>query len=450
LVGQSLDDDDSDDDVEPEMETIQRWNDASGCADPSEGSVFSVRVEMRNRMMDRKHVSHQRYMWLREDALVVSALVNPQPGQELLKRNNSGIAYDHGGEKKNGVADHWHHGGLVNQPMFLDETGNPKEDQLSSVSQAGRPLLNEAAQKRESGAGDKCPPAYSIAGFKEAPWEIIPLEDILYCDRPTDQTHFNLHVHQHDSHLGNLITLEMFTSNVKVMDAWVIAFRQQLSNLRRQNVDAPEAKSFAEGLMEWAEWTQFPVKWFVARSIPDMDDPKLQHLYPVSFFMSMTWLAIFAWSVVKACDGIHQEFGISDDILGFTVAAAGTSFPNVFSGMCVAKQGKTSMAIANALGANVQNVFLALAVPWTIQSVFLVGGPFPMPVNNLLPAVLECAITLAPVVLIYIFNGYAMPRWSGAFYLLVYVVYVIFALGQQISKCPIWPLHCADPALVAP
>merc|ERR1712051_634859 len=105
--------------------------------------------------------------------------------------------------------------------------------------------------------------------------------------------------------------------------------------------------------------------------------------------------------------------GISVSTLGFTVAAAGTSFPNVFSGMCVAKQGKTSMAVANALGANVQNVFLALAVPWSIQSFLIEGGPFPMAVD-----------TLMPVVLIYVFCHFSMPRWSGGVYLVVYVVYV--------------------------
>merc|ERR1712051_1069553 len=134
--------------------------------------------------------------------------------------------------------------------------------------------------------------------------------------------------------------------------------------------------------------------------------------------------------------------GISVSTLGFTVAAAGTSFPNVFSGMCVAKQGKTSMAVANALGANVQNVFLALAVPWSIQSFLIEGGPFPMAVDNLIPAVVECMVTLMPVVLIYVFCHFSMPRWSGGVYLVVYAVYVIFALGQEVSHCQIWPLSC--------
>jgi Ca2+/Na+ antiporter len=41
-------------------------------------------------------------------------------------------------------------------------------------------------------------------------------------------------------------------------------------------------------------------------------------------------------------DGIHRDFDIPNNVLGFTVAAAGTSFPNVFSGMCVARQGKAT------------------------------------------------------------------------------------------------------------
>merc|ERR1712061_431894 len=105
--------------------------------------------------------------------------------------------------------------------------------------------------------------------------------------------------------------------------------------------------------------------------------------------------------------------GISNGILGFTVAAAGTSFPNVFSGMVVSRQGKTTMALANALGANVQNVFLALAVPWMVQSCFIVHGPFPMPLIGLNMQVATIYITLLPLVLVFVCCGGTMPKWSG-------------------------------------
>lgn len=284
----------------------------------------------------------------------------------------------------------------------------------------------------------------NVPGFKDAPWEVIPLEDVLYCEwAGDDQKHFNLYVHQHDSNLlGKLITLELSTEDADVMRVWVDAIRKRLLDQRRKTTEAPPAKSFTASLLEWVEWIQFPVEFFVSRTIPDVSDKKQEHLYPVSFVMSMVWLAIFAYFVVKACDGIHEDFGISQDVLGFTVAAAGTSLPNVFSGMCVAKQGKTSMAVANALGANVQNVFLALAVPWAIQSFFIEHGPFPVKVANLLPALVECVITLIPVVLIYVCCGFSMPRWSGAVFLLIYVGYVICALGQNSSGCPTWPFSC--------
>jgi len=443
-LGAGADDDDDDEDEDADPATVDRWDEALDCADPAKGSVLTVRVDVRNRMMDRTHPVTTRYIWLRDDALIVSTLVDPNPEMQMLKRTNTGIVFDHNSQTHE---KHWHHGGLVNEPCFLDENGQPKNVPRGEPGELSRPLLNEPS-KRAGEESPSLPPPMKIPGFVDAPWEIIPLEDVLYCERlgGDGQNNFNLHVHQHDSVLGNLITIELSTQKALVMDAWVTAIRAKLLDQRRKNVDGPTHKGFSDSLMEWVEWVQFPVKWFVARSIPDMDNPKLHDYYPLAFVMSMVWLAIFAFSVVKACDGIHNDFGISDDILGFTVAAAGTSFPNVFSGMCVAKQGKTSMAVANALGANVQNVFLALAIPWTIQSFFIVGGPFPMEVDNLLPAVLECAITLAPVVIIYLLYGCSMPRWSGGMFLLVYVVYVVFALGQQVSKCPIWPLSCGGAA----
>jgi len=194
--------------------------------------------------------------------------------------------------------------------------------------------------------------------------------------------------------------------------------------------------------MAWLEWLQFPVKSLVKMTIPDMDRPDLQSLYPVAFVMSMSWLAVFAYLVVAACDGIHADFGIPNGLLGFTIAAAGTSFPNVFSGMVVSRQGKTTMAIANALGANVQNVFLALAVPWTIQSCFINHGPFPMPVSNLEAQIAAIFITLAPVVGIFLCSSCTLPRWSGYVFLSTYVMYLVVALGQQSTGCMTWPFNC--------
>ena len=43
--------------------------------------------------------------------------------------------------------------------------------------------------------------------------------------------------------------------------------------------------------------------------------------------------------------------------MGISVSAAGTSFPNLFASMVVARQGLGNMAVSNALGGNVRLVF---------------------------------------------------------------------------------------------
>jgi len=463
LRGEDLQDDDADsDNEEREREKekvdpvkVMNWTKASQCKDPQEGSVLGVRVDMHNRLMDMNHkLNDERFMWLREDALVVSTALDPHFGlRRKLGRCASGmdgVVFDY---DQSSQGQSWHHGGLINMPKSVlrdTEAGGGEKHPTLLDTGAGdlqndftRPLLNEPRKNSDGKTPmllNRTPSMAQKLDLQKSPIELIPLEDILYCERRLES--LSLHVHQHNDDLGKLITLELNSSDASVLDAWADALRTSLKAHRRTTTEPPPERSWLGLLMEWAEWFQFPVKFFLRLTIPDMDKPELQKWYPVSFMMSMTWLALFAYGVVAACDGIHKGFGISEALLGFTVAAAGTSFPNVFSGMVVSRQGKTSMAIANALGANVQNVFLALAVPWTIQTCFIKHGPFSLHVDHLTPAIVECALTMIPVLGVYLCCRGSMPRWSGWLFLFTYVLYLVFALMQQVTDCAKWPFPC--------
>merc|ERR1711920_897171 len=238
--------------------------------------------------------------------------------------------------------------------------------------------------------------------------EVIPLQDILYVERGRDHKQFTLHV-QHRDDIGGVstgvATLD-FRSDVEFMtDAWTQSLMEKLINQRRRTAEPPPEKRGAGLIMQWVEWFQFPVKFWLHMTIPDMDRPDRQHLYPISFVMSMVWLALFAFSVIAACDGIHADFGISTKVLGFTVATA--------------------------LGANVQNVFLALAIPWAIKAWFITKGAFELQVNDLTGPIAWCYITLLPVVMVYLCCSCTMPRWSGALYLALYVIYLLVTLANS-------------------
>jgi K+-dependent Na+/Ca+ exchanger-like protein len=420
--------DDSDFENEAEEGLVEAWSNAGKSTDPFVGSVIGVKAEVRSRMMDRGSRIQERYMWISNNALMVSAAVDPE-----VPVRQKGRAYGMVFDTKSQL---WHHGGLINTPDICDGD-KPEEARSPQNTQA----LIRTISRIPHGAG--------IPGLSEMPCEAIPLKNVLYCDPvPGSPTLFTLHVHQDDDHgFGRLITLEFHCKDSSVHDGWVAALRQMLQDQSQRKGNSagqpPEPETWRTLLGGCVEWLQFPVKALAKITIPDMDRPDLQHWYPLAFVMSMTWLAVFAYLVVTACDGIHEDFGISTGLLGFTIAAAGTSFPNVFSGMVVSRQGKTTMAIANALGANVQNVFLALAVPWTIKTCFLNHGPFSMPVQGLEAQIIAIYVTLIPVVVIFVCNSCTMPRWSGYVFLLTYCMYLVIALGQQSSNCMSWPLPCS-------
>jgi len=464
---------------EPSEDAVKAWAKARMSADPASGSVVAIKVDVRSRMIDQHPIAFRRFMWLTQDALMVSAAVEPFCVSKGLDRSTV-LVYD--------TAMHlWYHGGLVNvpgcseEPSFQDasitqpndlgeaflkrasgEETSPRKVSLGSEAFVRNVSGSETSVRKVSGSKffsqvSNIPFKAMKQCIKNIPCETIPLEDILYCDPVKGNgTIFTIHVHEriHERHMGvgRLITLEFVAETQAVHDAWVEALRKVLrerAHLKNRADQPPPRRSCNIVLGELVAWFQFPVRLLASLTIPDMDNPARQDLYPVAFLMSMAWLAVFAFLVVESCHGIHRDFGISTGLLGFTVAAAGTSFPNVFSGMVVSRQGKTSMAIANALGANVQNVFLALAIPWTIQAWFRSNDRFAMPVQGLESQVAEIYITLLPVLSIFIFYNGKMPGWSGAAFLVTYLLYLVIALGQEQTCCDTWPvLRCAEQQVV--
>ena len=71
--------------------------------------------------------------------------------------------------------------------------------------------------------------------------------------------------------------------------------------------------------------------------------------------------------------------GIPEDIMGLTLTAGGTSLPNMFSSMIVAKQGLGTMSVSNAFGSNTFNIFIALALPWFVGASRNPTTPRPFP-----------------------------------------------------------------------
>lgn len=182
------------------------------------------------------------------------------------------------------------------------------------------------------------------------------------------------------------------------------------------------------GFEKVLEVVKFPIEFALAATMGwcDSKKPDKAHLWYMCFFVSMMWLAFFSWAMVTIADIIHADFGIPTALLGITLCAVGTSFPNFFASILMSKENRSAMAIANALGSNVQNVFLALALPWTVKTAL--DGPLAVAANGIFAGVLWMGGTLVLMFGMAFFRGFKLGMMDGTILITLYFVYLGFAI----------------------
>ncbi len=71
--------------------------------------------------------------------------------------------------------------------------------------------------------------------------------------------------------------------------------------------------------------------------------------------------------MVDGASGIASHMGVSQSIIALTIVAAGTSFPELMTSIMAARKGDTDMALGNAVGSNIFNIFFILGTSATIS-----------------------------------------------------------------------------------
>jgi K+-dependent Na+/Ca+ exchanger-like protein len=119
-----------------------------------------------------------------------------------------------------------------------------------------------------------------------------------------------------------------------------------------------------------------PFEHLLAATVPDCRaaTAETDERWPAAFAVSMAWLALCSLAVCLTADQLTVDFGIPSSVIGLTIAAAGTSFANLVSSLIESRRGRMGMAVSNAFGSNVQNVFLALGIPWAAYCLLAPAG----------------------------------------------------------------------------
>ncbi len=107
---------------------------------------------------------------------------------------------------------------------------------------------------------------------------------------------------------------------------------------------------------------------------------------------------------------------------------AGTSIPDALSSIVVAKQGMGDMAVANAIGSNVFDIWLGLGLPYAIVIPIVYPDELSITVStqDLVVNILILFGVLFIVLGLVGMNGFRLNVRLGLAFTLVYVLYIIY------------------------
>ncbi len=112
--------------------------------------------------------------------------------------------------------------------------------------------------------------------------------------------------------------------------------------------------------------------------------------------------------------------GMSEALIGLTIVAIGTSLPELATTIIALKKGHTDLAIGNAIGSNIFNVFWVLGLTAVIS-------PLEFDAAANMDVLMASFATLLLFGFMFLQKKHILQRWQGVMFVLLYVGYMAFA-----------------------
>jgi cation:H+ antiporter len=131
--------------------------------------------------------------------------------------------------------------------------------------------------------------------------------------------------------------------------------------------------------------------------------------------LGSTWLVDSAVSIARALN-------VSDAVIGLTIVAAGTSFPELATSVVAAMRGERDIAVGNVVGSSLFNLLGILGIAALVTPGGLSVAPSIL--NFDIPVMIAVAFACLPVFA----SAQGITRWTGIVFLSYYVLYVTYLI----------------------
>ena len=132
---------------------------------------------------------------------------------------------------------------------------------------------------------------------------------------------------------------------------------------------------------------------------------------------------------VEGAVGIAKTLQVSDEIIGLTVVALGTSFPELITSVIAATKKNTDLAIGNLLGSCIFNVFSILGITSMVKAVTVSTSV----INFDMTIMVGIILLLLPIMI----SKKRVSSFEGVILLLIYIAYttykVLGAMGVSLD-----------------
>ncbi|XP_062379712.1 sodium/potassium/calcium exchanger 2-like [Sardina pilchardus] len=183
----------------------------------------------------------------------------------------------------------------------------------------------------------------------------------------------------------------------------------------------------------------FPIVFPLWLTLPDVRRDSAKPFFPITFIGSISWIAAFSYLMVWWAHQVGETFYITEEIMGLTILAAGTSIPDLITSVIVARKGLGDMAVSSSVGSNIFDITVGLPFPWLLFSILNDWSAV-----SVSSAGLFCAIVLLFLMLLFVIISIAACKWRmskilGLLMFLLYFVFLIVSvmLEDKVISCPV-------------
>ena len=147
--------------------------------------------------------------------------------------------------------------------------------------------------------------------------------------------------------------------------------------------------------------------------------PAKYPLFPAIIIIIASFAVLIAGAKLFLAGSIYfaKLLKLSDAVIGLTVVAIGTSLPELAASVVATCKGEKDIAIGNAIGSNIFNIFAILGATAIVK-----------PITNATLNIVDFSVMLIISVVLYImmFSGRKINRAEGALLFLSFIAYTVY------------------------